>query len=306
MRLTDYIKKPYMIPLGFQNHGLGKFIPDEMFIRCKFREQMGYSLNLRHPVTFNEKLQWLKLHDRKPLYTTLVDKYAVKEYVANIIGDEYVIPTIGVWENFDDINFKELPNQFVLKCTHDSGGLVICKDKKTLEMMGTKKKIESSLNTNYYLAGREWPYKNVQRKIIAEKYMEDEKTKDLRDYKFFCFNGKVRCYKIDFNRFTCHKANYYDENSLLIDVGEKMCPPDHNILLEQPTRLSEMIELAQKLSHSIPFVRVDFYEVNEKVYFGEMTFYPAAGFGAFSFEGNDKMLGEWIELKSLQGDNTTL
>lgn len=296
MWLIDYIKKPYMIPLEFQNHGLGRFIPDELLIRCMFRNRMGYDLNLKHPVTFNEKLQWLKLHDRKPLYTTLVDKYAVKEYVANVIGDEYVIPTIGVWKKIDDIDFESLPKQFVLKCTHDSGSVVICKDKNTLDIAETKKKIKASLNTNYYLEGREWPYKNVQRRIIAERYMEDDKIKDLRDYKFFCFNGKVRCYKIDFDRFTCHKANYYDENSLLIDVGEKICPPDHNILIKQPAKLSEMIELAQKLSHSIPFVRVDFYDVNGKVYFGEMTLYPAAGFGAFCYADNDKMLGEWIQL----------
>lgn len=294
-QICSYIKRPLNLFDNWAFNGRLNWMPDKWYLSLMFRSRIGYWMDWKHPKTFNEKLQWLKLYDRNPLYPTLVDKHAVKKWVADKIGKEYIIPTIGVWEKFDDINFGSLPKQFVLKCTHDSGSAIICKNKK-IDMAETKKKIEASLNTDYYLEGREWPYKNVRRRIIAEKYMEDDKIKDLRDYKFFCFNGKVRCYKIDFNRFTSHKANYYDKNSLLIDVGERICPPDHNILLKQPTKLSEMIKLAQKLSCSIPFVRVDFYEVNGKVFFGEMTLYPAAGFGSFYYNGNDEMLGEWIHL----------
>lgn len=271
-------------------------IPDIWFVKRLFRIRMGYPLNLRNPRTFNEKLQWLKLYDRRPLYSTLVDKYAVKKWVADKIGEKYVIPILGVWNKFDDIDFNALPNQFVLKCTHDSGGLVICKEKTTFDIKAAEKKITNCLKKNFFWIAREWPYKNVPHRIIAEKYMEDEKTKQLRDYKFFCFNGKVRCYKIDFDRFTSHKANYYDENSLLIRIGEEVCPPDSNATLEQPVNIHKMISLAQQLSVSLPFVRVDFYEVNGKIYFGEMTLYPGAGFGKFIYTNNDEQLGDWLNL----------
>ncbi|MBR5061524.1 MAG: glycosyl transferase, partial [Prevotella sp.] len=162
---------------------------DRKYIEYIWKKKMNYPLNLDNPQTFNEKLQWIKLYDHNPLYTKMVDKYEAKEYVASIIGDEYIIKTLGVWDRFDDIDFSTLPKQFVLKCTHDSGGLVICKDKSKLDIQAAKKKIEKSLKKNYYYIAREWPYKNVKRRIIAEEYIEDEKTKELRDYKFFCFNG---------------------------------------------------------------------------------------------------------------------
>ena len=278
---------------------LHRLLADSLFIKLVYFASFRKFPNLKHQ-TFYEKLQWLKLHDRNPLYTILVDKYAVKKWVADRIGEQYIIPTLGVWNDFAEIDFDSLPNQFVLKCTHDSGGLVICKDKKLFNVSDAQKKISNSLKTNYYFEYREWPYKNVPPRIIAEKYMEDEKTKDLRDYKFFCFNGIVRCYKIDFDRFTSHKANYYDENSVLINVGEKKCPPDANANIDQPVNIHKMISLAQELSNSIPFVRVDFYEVNGKIFFGEMTLYPAAGFGEFCDDYSDKMLGEWLKLSQVK------
>ena len=271
-------------------------LPDDLYLKAVYRLMVGKKLNLIHPTSFNEKLQWLKLYDRKSIYTKMVDKCDVKKYVAEQIGEEYVIPMYGVWNKFDDIDFNSLPNQFVLKCTHDSGGLVICKDKSNFDINAAKKKITNCLKKDFFWIAREWPYKNVPHRIIAEKYMEDEKTKQLRDYKFFCFNGKVRCYKIDFDRFTSHKANYYDENSLLIRIGEEVCPPDPNATLEQPVNIHKMISLAQQLSDSLPFVRVDFYEVNGKIYFGEMTLYPGAGFGKFIYTNNDDQLGDWLNL----------
>lgn len=269
-------------------------IPDKLYLKIIYRKRLQKTLNLKNPKTFNEKLQWLKLYDRNPLYTKLVDKYEVKDYVANIIGKEHVIPTIGVYDSFDDINFKKLPKQFVIKCTHDSGGLVIVKDKNKLDIEKAKKKINKSLKKNYYYCGREWPYKNVQPRIIIEEYMEDKKTKELRDYKFFCFNGKMKFFKIDFNRLTYHQANYYNKNGILLKFGEKVCPPDYEKKLEMPINLKKMIKLAETLSKNIPFLRVDFYEINGDIYFGELTFFPASGFGKFVPEDWDEKLGDYI------------
>ena len=234
----------------------------------------------------------------------MVDKYAVKEYVAGIIGDEYIIPTIGVWDQFDDIDFDCLPDQFVLKCTHDSGGLVICKDKRTFDLDTAKKKIEQSLATDYYLLGREWPYKNVKRRIIAEKYMEDSKTAELRDYKFFCFEGQVKCYKIDFNRMVEHHANYFDREGKLLYAGEAVCPPILDKMFEQNVNIKRMQELAEVLSKEAPFLRADFYDVDDRIYFGELTFYPASGFGKFEPKEFDVELGRWLALPD-EGTNHT-
>lgn len=273
-----------------------KTISDRTFLKYVFKKQLGYSLDLKNPRTFNEKLQWLKLYDRKDIYTTMVDKYAVKNYVASIIGEDYIIPTLGVWQRFEDIDFETLPNQFVLKCTHDSGGLVICKDKSRLDIETAKKKINKSLKTNYYYVGREWPYKNVKPRIIAEKYMEDHSTSELRDYKFFCFGGVAKCYKVDFDRFVEHRANYFSADGELMKIGEEICPPDFNKEIPAPENLEKMKELAEKLSATQPFLRADFYDVDGHVYFGELTFYPASGFGKFIFDGNDELLGSWIKL----------
>lgn len=226
----------------------------------------------------------------------MVDKYEAKQYVADKIGEEYIIPTLGVWNSFDEIDFESLPDKFVLKCTHDSGGLVICKDKKSLDKDKARTKIEKSLKNNYYLWGREWPYKNVKPRIIAEQFMVDSKTEDLRDFKFFCFGGQVRCFKVDFDRFIEHRANYYDEKSHILNFGEVMCPPDYNKKIELPKSIGKMEKLAQKLAEEHPFLRADFYDVDGKVYFGEMTFYPASGFGAFTDDEWDKLLGSWIPM----------
>lgn len=277
-------------------HLLYKSTPDAQYLKRKFKVSLGYPLDLDNPRTFNEKLQWLKLNDRKSIYTTMVDKYTVKDYVASIIGEEYIIPTLGVWDKFEDIDFGALPNQFVLKCTHDSGGLVICKDKSKLDKNAARKKLNRSLKTNYYYRFREWPYKNVKPRIIAEKYMEDHSTSELRDYKFFCFGGMAKCYKVDFDRFVEHRANYFSTDGELMKIGEEICPPDVNKKIPVPENLEKMKELAEKLSATQPFLRADFYDVDGKVYFGELTFYPASGFGKFIYDGNDELLGSWIKL----------
>lgn len=285
-------------------YGVTNVLPDSLYLRLAYWLRIGQSLHLGNPQTFNEKLQWLKLNDRKPIYATLVDKYEVKNYVASIIGDQYIIPTLGIWNDFDDIDFDALPDQFVLKCTHDSGGLVICKDKSQLDKIAAKKKLIKLLKKNYYYHGREWPYKNVKPRIIAEKYMEDHSTSELRDYKFFCFGGTAKCYKVDFDRFVSHKANYFTPDGELMKVGEEVCPPDFEKEIPAPDNLGKMKEFAEKLSATLPFLRADFYDVDGKVYFGELTFYPASGFGKFIFDGNDELLGSWIKLPEMVGGGT--
>lgn len=275
--------------------GKGKYnsMQDDEYLKKMFLARMGYPLDLDNPRTFNEKLQWLKLHDRKEEYTLMVDKYEAKKYVAKRIGEEYVIPTIGIWDSFDDIDFDLLPDQFVLKCTHDSGGLFIVRDKSKFDKKSAKKKINKSLKTNYYYRGREWPYKNVKPRIIAEKYMEDKSLRELRDYKFFCFNGVAKCCKVDFDKFIEHHANYYDMESNQLKLGEKMYPPLFDKKIETPKSFKKMRNLAEYLSEAHPFLRADFYDMDEKVYLGELTFFPASGYHAFCYEEND---GHWLEL----------
>ncbi len=277
----------------------GKYdnIPDEEYLKRRFRATMRKELDLDNPQTFNEKLQWLKLYDHNPIYTTMVDKHAVKEYVAERIGEEYIIPTLGVWDNFDDIDFDTLPNQFVLKCTHDSGGLVICKDKAKLNLKKAKKKINDSLKRDFYLRAREWPYKDVPHKIIAEKYMEDTSTAELRDYKFFCFGGEPKVLFVATDRQTKGeevKFDFFDVDYNHLDVrnGHKNAkvPP------EKPLQFELMKDLAKKLSEDIPHVRIDFYEVDGKVYFGEMTFFHFSGTVPFEPEEWDYTFGSWIPL----------
>ena len=281
--------------LGFCRRHYFDWLPDKTYLKLVFKSMLGYPLNLKKPETFNEKLQWLKIYNRKDIYTQMVDKYDVKNYVASVIGQEYIIPTLGVWDTFEKVDFDILPDQFVLKCTHDSGGLIICKDKQKFDLLDSKMKIDACLKSNYYSVWREWPYKNVKPRIIAEQYMSDG-GQDIKDYKFFVFNGKVKCFKIDFDRFTKHGANYYDPSGKLLPFGEKICPPNPQKNLKMPQNLNLMIELAERLASDQDFLRVDFYEINNRVYFGELTFYPATGMGKFVPEEWDKKLGSWLQL----------
>lgn len=269
---------------------------DKTYSQYLFNLEFGRKIDFEHPLTFNEKIQWLKIYDRNPQYSLMVDKFEVKKRVAQIIGDEYVIPVIGVWDSFDEIDFDLLPDRFVLKTTHDSGGIVICQDKKKFNVELARQEINWHLKRNFYWIGREWPYKNVRPRIIVEEYLEDSKLNELRDYKFFCFNGKVRCFKTDFDRYKQHRANYYDKNGNIINVGEVLCPPDYSRNIALPSGMELMIELAEKIAFISPFLRVDFYEVDGKVYCGELTFYPNAGFGKFIDDKSDDLLGSWLDL----------
>ncbi len=272
-------------------------LSDSTLIKLKWKLCMDYPLNLDNPKTYNEKIQWLKLHDRKPVYTTMVDKYEAKKYVAKIIGEEYIIPTIAVYDRVEDINFDALPDQFVMKCTHDSGGLVICKDKSKLDKEAALKTLNRFLHRRYYYQNREWPYKNVKPRIIVEKYMEDEKTKELRDYKFFCFDGVIKALFIASDRQAkdeVTKFDFFDAEFIHLDI--KNGHPNASAPIEKPETFEEMKKLAEKLSQHIPHLRVDFYEVNGKAYFGELTFSHWSGFVPFEPREWDEKFGEWIKL----------
>lgn len=270
---------------------------DAKYLKKLFKLRMGKALNLDNPKTFNEKLQWLKLYNRKPEYTRMVDKYEAKRYVADIIGEEYIIPTLGVWERFEDINFDALPNQFVLKTTHGGGntGVVICKDKNTFDILKAKKKLEASLKQDIYISLREWPYKNVKRRIIAEEYVADSNG-ELNDFKFFCFNGKpkVMLFATERNSKTGVCFDYFDMefNHLPFEQGG----PNSKQLLTRPEAMADMIQIAKSLSRNIPQVRVDLYNVDGRIFFGEMTFFDSSGMAEFNPQEWDRIFGDWIEL----------
>ena len=279
---------------------LSRLIPDRIYLQIVYFRHFKKFIDFDNPKTFNEKIQWLKLNYRKEEYTNLVDKYRVKQYITKRSGEEYVIPTLGVWKNVDDIDFKSLPEKFVLKCNNDSGGIVICKNKKDFDEVKAKSFLKERLKNNGYWYGREWPYKNVKPCIIAEKYMEDSISKDLKDYKFFCFNGSMEFFDIDIDRFIEHRSNYYDRNGNFLPFGKTYCPPDYTKKIEMPKNLDKMIELAETISHNTVLSRIDFYEIDGQVYFGEITFYPGSGFSPFTDEKWDYKLGDMIDLPNIK------
>ena len=289
------LKNPKIIFSHLLNIIIFNYLTDDKYLQIKFKLNTGRKLDLINPKTFNEKLQWLKLNDRNPQYTILVDKYEVRKYIEKILGKSYLIPLIGVWNKFEDIDFSKLPDQFVLKCTHNSGGNIICKDKSKFDIKKARKKINKNLNRNYYYRAREWPYKNVKPKIVCEKYIVDESGDELKDYKIFCFNGEPKIIQVDFNRFSDHKRNLYDINWNYIPVSYNY-PTYPNIVIKKPKKLNEMIEIARLLSKDFPFIRVDLYSIHDKIYFGELTFFPEAGFAKFNPESYDKELGKWLKL----------
>lgn len=276
----------------------GFLFSDKLYLSLRFRCRMGYWLNWSHPTTFNEKLQWLKIYNRNPVYTQLVDKYEVKQYVANKIGDKYVAKLLGVWDSPELIDFASLPDKFVLKTTHGGGntGVVICKDKAKLDKGKTLKLLSLAMKSNIYREWCEWPYKNVKRRIIAEEYLEDAETKGLIDYKFFCFNGKVRALFVATERQTRSEPyfNFFDGNYNSLDITQGH--PQSQVFPSKPFKFEEMKALAEKLSQGFPHVRVDFYEANNNVYFGEFTFFHFAGVVRFSPNEWDYTFGNWLEL----------
>jgi len=286
---------------NLNNLGLFRWIGDKTFLSIAYYMHTGRRMNWIRPERFTEKIQWLKLYDRKSEYTQMVDKITAKEYVASVIGWEYIIPTYGVWDSFNEIDFDKLPDQFVLKTSNGSGsnGVVVCTDKRKLDKAKAKKQLESSLKCNTYLNLREWPYKNIVPKIFAEQYICNQEVNeiiDLRDYKFFCSNGECKLFKIDFDRFVGHKANYYNRNGDLLPFGEVVCPPDPSVKIEIPSDINEMIEIAERLSKGLKLLRVDLYNTGNKILFGELTFYPASGFEKFVPDEGDFEIGKLISI----------
>jgi O-antigen/teichoic acid export membrane protein len=284
--------------LKTDNPRLPRIFSDRAILKARYYKIFNRSLDLKHPRTFNEKIQWMKLHDRDPRYTVMSDKYRVKEIVSETIGKEHVIPTLGVWDSFDKIDFDSLPDQFVLKCTHDSGGLVICRDRKDLDIAAVREKIERSLRNNFYYHSREWQYKDIPPRIIAEPYMQDGDNRELRDYKFYCFDGepaflyvseglenhstaRISFLNLDWTRAPFRRADY----------------SDFETLPEKPGHFDEMIALVRQLAKDFRFVRVDMYEVNGTVYFGEMTFTPTSGLVPFIPDGADLEIGRLLRIK---------
>ena len=282
----------------FQSRGFYRFVNDEKYLKKVYEIRTGKRLDLGNPTTFNEKLQWLKLYDRKPEYSLLVDKYEVKKVISERIGDKYIIPTIGVWDCVEDINFDELPEKFVMKCTHNSGGLVICKNKADLDVEKVKDKLSKALKINYFYRSREWPYKNVKPRIIAEKFMKDsnqENDGSLNVYKIFCFGGKPYIIQTIQNDKTPEETiDYFDTDWNLLELRQNF--PNSKQPLSKPQTLEEMLTLAEKLTKGHPFLRADFYEIDGNVYFSELTFFSDGGMASFEPEEWDYKLGDLIEL----------
>ncbi|WP_259596134.1 ATP-grasp fold amidoligase family protein [Clostridium botulinum] len=298
-KIKKLINNPSIILLHLLNLDCFKMLSDEKYIKAKYKLYMKRKLNLKNPKTFNEKLQWLKLYNRNSLHTKLVDKYEVREHISKIVGKEYLIPLIGVWNNFEEIDFSKLPNQFVLKCTHDSGGVVICKDKNKLDIEMTRKKINKSLKRNFYYVGREWPYKNIKAKIICEKLIKTEDGKLPSDYKFHCFNGEVDNVMVCTERDTGNpKFFFFDSKWNLLRYNVAGINASKDFTLPEPKKINEMFRIAKELSKGLQFVRVDLYCEEDKIYFGELTFFPQSGFDSNLLTTTDLLFGEKIELKN--------
>ncbi len=269
---------------------------DEEYLKRQFQAEMGKPLDLEHPQTYNEKLQWLKLHNHDPRYTVLVDKYRVRDVIAKELGEEYLIPLLGVWEDPEEIDFDALPQQFVLKCNHNSGvGMCICTDKTSLDIPQVKAELRKGLAQDYYLTGREWPYKDVPRKIIAEQYIEDSNG-ELNDYKFFCFDGYVDNVMVVADRTTGDPHFYHFDRNWRLCQYNRLCrslPKDYTI--PKPDTMDQMFELAAKLSKGMPHVRMDFYSVDGHIYFGEYTFFNQSGYETGFDDYSDSHLGSLIQ-----------
>ena len=298
----SYLKKFKQNPMLVFRQILIRFkcfrkLSDKTYLKLEYFFVFKKRLNLKDPKSYSEKLQWIKLYDRKPYYTQLVDKYEAKKVAASQIGEEYIIPTLGVWERFEDIDFDKLPEQFVLKCTHDSGCVVICRDKNNFDIESAREKLNNGLKRNYYWIAREWPYKNVKPRIIAEKYIEAKEGEGLDDYKFFCFDGEVKALFVASDRYNKSeelKFDFFDSDFNFIEAYNGH--PSSNGKVEKPKNFEEMKKIASTLSAGLPEVRIDLYSVDGKIYFGEYTFFSNSGMVPIEPKSFDLELGSYIKL----------
>ncbi len=298
-KIKKALKDPYYACELILNQ-LAPLFCDELFVKWKYYLNFRKRLHLNNPQTYNEKLQWLKLYNHHEEYTKMVDKYEAKRYVASIIGEEYIIPTYGVYNSFEEIDFTALPKQFVLKCTHNSGGVFVCKDKAFFDIEGARKQVNKWLKKNPFWKNREYPYKNVKPRIIIEQYMEDESGYELKDYKFFCFNGIAKYIFVASDRGKDNEETKFD----FYDMKWNLLPftnghPNSNKLMKKPLNFDKMIELSERLSQGIPHVRVDLYNINGRIYFGELTFFHWSGLVPFVPEKWDYEFGRWLKLPAL-------
>lgn len=325
-KIKKIFKEPRRALMYLIDKKFFRILPDKQYLKIKYKIAYGRKLDLKNPKSYNEKLQWLKLYNRNPEYTSLVDKYEVKKYIKEKIGEEYIVPTIGIYDSFENIDFSKLPDKFVMKCTHDSGGIVVCKNKANLDMVKAKKTIKNSLSNNFYYHAREWPYKNIKPRIIIEKYLDIDEDMNcsynesdsiinaeelqyvsgLLDYKFMCFDGKVKLMFLDIGVIgngTGHAKEYYrnvyDRNFNLLEVIETR--ENYPKPINKPKNFDKMVEIAETLSKGISHVRVDLYNVNGRIYFGEMTFFHGSGLSNYFVpeNWNDK-LGSYIDLSKAE------
>ena len=298
--LGYYIKNPRIVFEGLTIKFVGKLLPDKTFIKLLYHYVTGNELDLENPKTFTEKLQWLKINDKNPLYPTLVDKISAKKWVAEKIGGTYIIPTLCVWDRIEDVDFSNLPDKFVLKCNHNSGNVIICQNRKSFDVDAAKRALEKSLNDRYYLKGREWPYKYVKPRVFAEIYMSPSdiwEYKPLIDYKFYCFNGVPMYVQVIKNRGYDETVDFYNMNwEKQPFTGVNPTAKMSDKVDTAPSTLENMKEVAAKLSMGFPFMRVDLYEINHKVYFGELTLYPSGGFGCFKPKEYNLIIGNQLRL----------
>jgi len=287
---------------NYNNYKWARFVPDSIYLKCWYKKRTGEKLNLRTPESLNEKLQWLKINYRKAILTRIVDKYEVKKYISERIGDGYTVPTVGVWDCFDDINFDDLPDSFVLKCTHDSGSIVVCKDKADFDISAAKQKIESRLNQNYFWKKREWPYKDVKPRIICEAFLSNKAKTQLVDYKFYCFGGKPKYFMYSIGEAE-HKAknHKFDMELHSIDHLFKKTPALDLDEINLPENIDEMIGIVENLCKDFPHVRVDLYNIDGKIYVGEMTFFSNAGILIIESKGFSQSLADCINIDALKG-----
>ena len=297
-KVKTFLQNPAYFITSPASKGYLNWVPDSIYLKIVYRLLLGESCNLKNPIKYNEKLQWLKLHDRKPEYARMVDKYEVRSFITELLGEEYLIPSYGVYDSFEEIDFSKLPDQFVLKCTHDSGSVVICKDKKNFDIKKAGERLTNAMKKNYYNAYREWPYKNVKPRIVVEKFMVDESGDDLKDYKLMCFNGKALIIETHENRFTegkVHTQTFYDKDWNKLDImQEGLLPVDEE--RAKPEKLDEMLALSEKIAKDMYHVRIDWYLINGKVYFGEITFFDGSGFEKFPNPKDEEYLGSLIQL----------
>ncbi len=282
--------------------GVFNSMSDKQFVKLMYRVHVGKKLNLDNPSGFNEKLQWLKLYDHNPKYIEMVDKAEAKKYVSRIIGEKYIVPSYGIWDKVEDIDFDSLPDKFVIKCTHDSGSVCVCHSKEKFDYEKAKKKLKRALSRNLYYWGREWPYKMVKPRILAEKYLDDG-NQELIDYKFMCFNGEVKCIFTVTNRFSNNNMHvtFYDLNWNIMPFTRHYKSDDKPI--KKPKSYDEMFSIAEILSKDLTFARIDFYEVEGKLYFGEITLCPGNGIEEFNPDQWDYILGSWIKLPQINKEN---